>query len=92
MAWQFVVQLFSFTSGSVALSGGGQFYVTLALAAVFAFLTLTPFGKKLQHFVYDKEYSEGQRIIIWVFAIFAYFFCIAALNASDFSPFIYFRF
>ena len=73
-------------------SGNAQLYTTLIVAAFFSFLTLTKFGQKVQEKVYFTDYTDGQHIAVWIVAAFAFVFCVAALNASSFSPFIYFRF
>ena len=64
----------------------------MIVAALFSFLTLTKFGQKVQEKVYFTEYTDIQHIAVWIVAAFAFVFCVAALNATDFSPFIYFRF
>ena len=91
-AWSFIIRMFSFDFSSIALAANAQFYVTLIVAAVFSFLTMTKFGRKIQDKVYYTDYSNGQHIIAWVVSIAAFLFCLGALNATGFSPFIYFRF
>ncbi len=91
-AWTFVTRLFAFDFHGFAFKGDAQVYTILVLAAVFSFLTLTPFGRKVQKAVYATDYSDRQHVFVWIIAIFAFVFCVAALNASTFSPFIYFQF
>lgn len=91
-AWTFVTRLFAFDFAPLHANLNMQFYVTLVVAAVFSFLTLFPFGKKLQDKAYYTDYSNKGHAIVWIFAIILFFFSLAALNASGFSPFIYFRF
>lgn len=91
-AFTFISRLFAFDFGTLSIDADGQFYTMLILALVFSFITLFPFGKKLQDTVYYKEYSIPGIIVAWVLALFMVFFCIAAINAVGFSPFIYFRF
>ena len=92
MAWTFVTRLFAFDFSGFAFAGNAYVYFTLALAAFFSFFTLTGLGKKVEQKVYYTEYSDKQHIWVWVIAILAFVFCVAALNATSFSPFIYFRF
>ena len=92
LAWLFIQRMFAFEFTLVPFSGNAQLYVTMIVAAFFSFFTLTKLGLKVQEKTYFTEYSNGQHIAVWVVAAFAFVFCVAALNASDFSPFIYFRF
>ena len=92
LAWTFVTRMFAFDFGTMALASNAQFYTTLIVAALFSFITLTGFGKKLQDKVYYTDYSSWQHLVAWVIAIAAFLFCLGALNATGFSPFIYFRF
>ena len=91
--WTFLTRLFSFDF--IASSGTGsdfQFLVTLLVALAFAFITLFPFGRKLQQWVFHTDYSPKQHIVVWLAACLLFFFSVGALAATDFSPFIYFRF
>lgn len=90
--WTFISRLFAFDFQSISNIYDSQFFTTLIVALVFSFITLFPFGKKLQDAIYYKEFSVSGTVVAWVFAMFMMFFCIAAINAVGFSPFIYFRF
>ena len=92
VACGFVTRLFAFDFSPIGITNNPQFYVTLAVALLFSFITLLPFGKKLQDAVYYTEFSNKGHAVVWPIAILLFFFSIAALNASGFSPFIYFRF
>ena len=92
MAWTFVTRLFAFDFSGLAFVGNAHVYTILVMAAFFSFLTLTGWGKRLEQKVYYTDFTDRQHIWVWIIAAFAYFFCIAALNATSFSPFIYFRF
>jgi len=92
MAWIFVTRLFAFDFSGFAFVGNAHVYTILVMAAFFSFLTLTGWGKRLEQKVYYTDFTDRQHIWVWIIAAFAYFFCIAALNATSFSPFIYFRF
>lgn len=91
-AWTFITRMFAFDFVAPDWHGQLQLFVTLALAVFFSFITLTKFGKRLQDKVYYSDYSNGGHIAVWIISILAFLFCLAALNASGFSPFIYFRF
>ena len=91
--WTFLTRLFSFDfTHSQFTIHNSQFIVTLIAALCFAFVTLVPWGRKLQQWVYYKDYSPRQHIAVWVAAGLLFFLCVGALAATDFSPFIYFRF
>ena len=90
--WLFIKRLFSFDLGGFALMEHPQYYVTILLALVFAFLTLFPFGKKLERWVFYTNYGNLQHIAVWLVACLLFIFCLMALATTDFSPFIYFRF
>ena len=92
MAWTFVTRLFAFDFGSFALDGNAHFYTIMVVAALFSFFTLTPWGRKVEQRVYYTDFSTRQHFVVWIVAALAYVYCVAALNASTFSPFIYFRF
>lgn len=90
--WIFISRLFSFDFATFEPLHDGQIVVTLVIALLFSFITLFSFGKKMQKFVFYTDYSSRQHIFVWIVAMFMIFVCIAALNVSSFSPFIYFRF
>ena len=92
MAWTFVTRMFAFDFSGFAFNGNAHIYTVMVVAALFSFLTLTGWGKKLEQLVFYTDYSDRQHIWIWIVAAFMFIFCVAALNATSFSPFIYFRF
>jgi alginate O-acetyltransferase complex protein AlgI len=92
MAWTFMQRLFAFDFVRINISQDLQYYVTIIIAAFFSFITLTKFGLKLQDKVYFTELKPKGHILFWIISIIAFIFCVASLNATGFSPFIYFRF
>jgi len=92
MAWTFVTRMFAFDFSGFTFDGNALVYTTMAIAAVFSFLTLTGWGKRLEQKVYYTDYTDRQHIWVWIAAALMFIFCVAALNATSFSPFIYFRF
>jgi len=88
----FISRLFAFDFRSFAPINNAHFYTMLVLALSFAFLTLLPVGKKLQDTVFYTELSKKQHLVAWSTSIVLFLFCLGALNATGFSPFIYFRF
>ena len=90
--WTFIQRLFAFDFSGFALAEHPQYYVTLTVALLFAFFTFLPFGKRIQRFAYYTDYRPKAHIPVWLVASLLFFFCLGALTATDFSPFIYFRF
>ena len=89
----FITRLFAFDFTSLQFPIlDAQFLTTLGVALIFAFITLFPFGRKLQQWTFYTEYRPAQHIAVWAVACIMFFFCLGALTATDFSPFIYFRF
>lgn len=91
-AFTFIGRLFAFDFSTFSINADAQFYTTLIAALIFSFIALFPFGKKLQDIVYYKEHTLTGTIVFWLIAVFMLLFCLGALNAVGFSPFIYFRF
>lgn len=92
LAWSFIQRMFAFEFVPISFAENNQLFVTMLVAAFFSFFTLSKFGLKVQEKVYSSDFSDKKHIIAWCLAAFAFVFCLAALNATDFSPFIYFRF
>ena len=91
-AFDYYKALFSFDFHHFDLNADSQFYTTLALAVCFSFLTLFPFGRRIEQAVFYRDYGSGGHVVAWVLSIALLIFSISALNATGFSPFIYFRF
>lgn len=91
-AFDYYKAMFSFNFEGFSWNGGSQFYTTLILAVVFSFLTLFPFGRKIEQVVFYKDYGAWGHVAAWVVSVALLIFSIGALNATGFSPFIYFRF
>jgi len=91
-AWTFMERLFVFDFVTVDMTLNPQYYVTLAIAAFFSFITLSKFGLKWQEKVYFSEFKLKGHVLFWVLSLIGFAFCVASLNATGFSPFIYFRF
>lgn len=89
----FITRLFAFDFAAPQFPiNDAQFIVTLTVALASSFVTLFPFGRKLQQWTFKTDYRPVQHIAVWVAACLVFFFCLGALTATDFSPFIYFRF
>ena len=91
-AFDYYKAMFSFNFEGFSWNGGSQFYTTLILAVVFSFLTIFPFGRKIEQVVFYKNFGAWGHVAAWVVSVALLIFSIGALNATGFSPFIYFRF
>ena len=92
--WTFIQRLFAFDFGKPIFNSqfsifNSQFYVTLIVALIFAFCKLF-FNSQFS--ILNSHYSPKAHIPVWLVACQLFFFCLGALTATDFSPFIYFRF
>ena len=92
--WTFIQRLFAFDFGKPIFNSqfsifNSQFYVTLVVALLFAFCKLF-FNSQFS--IFNSHYSPKAHIPVWLVACLLFFFCLGALTATDFSPFIYFRF
>lgn len=92
LAWTFVTRMFAFDFNGFVFPGNAHVYTTLVITALFSFITLTGWGKRLEQKAYYTDFSERQHFWVWIAAALLFIFCVAALNATSFSPFIYFRF
>ena len=88
----FYGKLFAFENNGLVLPYTTEFYFILVVAAIFAFWTLVPSLKRFHDWVFFGEYNTLQISIGYLVAFVLLFFSIASIAASDFNPFIYYRF
>jgi len=70
-----------------------EFWTILVIASIFAFITVSKWGLKLEkRFFFTEKYSNagylGGTLLFLVFMVL----CVASITSSGFNPFIYFRF
>ena len=87
----FYQALFAFRKGASVI-GDAQFWCVFALAVFFSFLTLTPFGQRLQDRIFADSYSKSLSWTMFAIALILFILSAGSLCVSDFNPFIYFRF
>ena len=90
-AGSFYQALFAFRSGESYMFDT-QLLFTMVIALVFSFLTLTPWGQKLQDTIFADHYSKRLSWVMFVVCLVLLVLSAGALCVSDFNPFIYFRF
>jgi alginate O-acetyltransferase complex protein AlgI len=92
-ALKFVKIMFKFNFKHYTLNPNPDFYLMAGVATFFAFFALTPFGKRIQDFVFARdEYSTAWHGIFMLICCLLLVLCVAAITSSLFNPFIYFRF
>ena len=87
----FYQALFAF-KGGLTVASDSQFWCIFALAIVFSFLTLIPFGQKLQDRIFADSYSKPLSWTMFAITLVLFILSAGSLCVSDFNPFIYFRF
>ena len=90
-AGAFYQALFAF-KGGLTVAGDAQFWSVFALAVVFSFLTLVPFGQRLQDRIFADSYSKPLSWTMFAITLVLFVLSAGSLCVSDFNPFIYFRF
>ena len=90
-AGSFYQALFAFRSGQTYVFDT-QLLVTMVIALLFSFLTLTPWGQKLQDTIFAEHYSKRLSWVMFAVCLVLLILSTGALCVSDFNPFIYFRF
>ena len=90
-AGAFYQALFAF-KGGLTVAGDAQFWCIFVLAVVFSFLTLVPFGQKLQDRIFADSYSKPLSWTMFAITLVLFILSAGSLCVSDFNPFIYFRF
>ena len=87
----FYQALFAFRDG-LTVAGDAQFWCVFALAIAFSFLTLLPFGQRLQNSIFADHYSKPLSWTMFAITLVLFVLSAGSLCVSDFNPFIYFRF
>ncbi len=92
IAIQYIGKMFSFDFAQKTQAFDKEFYTTLIIGFVFAFVTLLKQGKKLEQKVYSPQLNARGHFLFLITSIFFLLICTAYITASGFNPFIYFRF
>jgi alginate O-acetyltransferase complex protein AlgI len=69
-----------------------KYYVMLAIAILFSFITIVKPGKILEQKVFYNDYNKTGVIAMSVIVFFLLMISIGSITSSGFNPFIYFRF
>ncbi|MDR1006894.1 MAG: MBOAT family protein [Bacteroidales bacterium] len=88
----YFLNMFDFSADSDILTKP-IFFPMLILAVLFSVLPYWNFGKKIQNFFFYKEtYKTWQHLILFLCFVLLLIVSISHIIASDYNPFIYFRF
>ncbi|MBR4146357.1 MAG: MBOAT family protein [Bacteroidales bacterium] len=90
-AGKFYQALFAFRRGLDEVTDL-HYWIVLALALVFSFLTLTKGGQRLQDTIFAEHYSKKLSWVMFTITLVLLLLSAGALCVTDFNPFIYFRF
>ncbi len=90
-AFLFIKQMFCFKINSV-ITFDYEFETYFVIAVIFSFFALTKFTQKIQDALYFNSYSNTRHLMICSISLILFILSISSITASDFNPFIYFRF
>ncbi len=92
MAFDYLIQMFSFSGFYLNVYLTSKFWFILMCALIFSFLAVFPKVEQLPEKYFSSNGHWGILTGKTIFTTILAFLCIAELMASDFSPFIYFKF
>lgn len=92
VALSYIQQLFAFDFGDSKWLYDRKVIVTFVVAALFAFFTLMPGGKRAQDWFFNVKAGFMPNMGMNIVSVVLLMYSIMHLIASGFNPFIYFRF
>ena len=91
-AFIYLKRMFVYNSGTTICPVDREFITMLIFAAVISFFGIFTLGQKIQNFIYLEPQTIKRHTIMFVLSSLFLFICASFITASDFNPFIYFRF
>lgn len=91
-AFKFIKKMFIWKWSLSSMTFTKEYLFFFALAILFSFFIVLPFGKKIQSKIYFSSFSSSQHIVMTCLVLCLYVVSVSAIAGSDFNPFIYFRF
>ncbi|HPG72814.1 MAG TPA: hypothetical protein PLM49_00875, partial [Bacteroidales bacterium] len=91
-AIDYIGRMFAFDGKDFVLYLDNKFWFWLLGGAVFAFLTITAVGRKIEQFFFEKEHTRKEVFPVFAVCIILLLFSSASIALGGFNPFIYFRF
>lgn len=90
-AWAFIKRLFVFDFHDVHWFDS-EFHLYFFIAIIFAFITYSKMGQKIQDAVYFNAYNKNKHFALATISLVLLILSISSISALGFNPFIYFRF
>jgi alginate O-acetyltransferase complex protein AlgI len=88
----YIKQMFSFRFDSSFSRFDTEFVFTLITGFLFAFITLSKTGRWLEEKVFYSALKLKEHILYFLISVLLLLICTGYITASEFNPFIYFRF
>jgi alginate O-acetyltransferase complex protein AlgI len=88
----YIKLLFSFNLSIEPILLTYEFKTVMILAFAFSFFGVFNFGKRIQNFFYKEENGLLKTTFNVAISLLLFTVCVSYITASDFNPFIYFRF
>jgi alginate O-acetyltransferase complex protein AlgI len=88
----YLKRMFVYSSGTTSCPVDNEFIAYLILAVLISFFGIFPMGQKIQKWIYSEPKTVKTNTIMFVLSSLFLMICAAFITASDFNPFIYFRF
>lgn len=88
----YLKRMFIYSTGSNYCPVDREFITMLILAAVISFFGIFTLGQKIQNFIYLEPQTFKSHTVLFVLSSIFLLICASFITASDFNPFIYFRF
>jgi len=88
---EYYTSLFTFRSGQTILPTT-EFTIIFIIATIFAFITISKYGQRLNDIIFHKRYSTKTSTVMMIICTILLSLSIGSLLVLDFNPFIYFRF
>lgn len=81
-----------FNITSIEFNLSKKVIIVLSVALVISFITLIKPMVKVQNFLLYEDYSTTKNVVLSGISLLMILLCIGEISATDFNPFIYFRF
>ncbi|HFA47858.1 MAG TPA: MBOAT family protein [Bacteroidetes bacterium] len=88
----YFAKMFGFEFSGLMSVVDKEFAFVFVLAFLLSFFVVFPKGQQMQNVFYLPKNKPGNIWAMFVFSIILFVFSLAAISASGFNPFIYFRF
>lgn len=85
-------RLFTFDFQKTPLETNRELLFMMAVAALFSWITVSGFGRRLQEKTFYSPYSLSRKAIMLIVTLSLFILSLASVTTSGFNPFIYFRF